>query len=140
LSKGKKVIIIVVPIVVVFVFLIAVVGSQPYVNKNIDEIAGLTQFHVIKDGTITKLRFSFVDDQGYVAASDATVHVKIYAYDQEFSISANDFKQYRLQLTGQPLIAYAWQTTERIGRDTYVQSNVTLPNGKQFTASDRVFL
>jgi hypothetical protein len=138
MGKAKKAVIIIVP-VAAFLILVIGVGSQPHLNTNADEIAGITGFHVIKDGSITKLRFSLVDDQGYAAASDALVHVKTYAYDQEFQISASDFKEYRLQLTGQPVYAYAWQTTESIGRDTHVVLTVTLPNGEQFKTSDRVF-
>lgn len=136
--KGRtKALVIVIP-VAAFLILVIGIGSQPYANRNPDEIAGITQFIVIKDGSITKLRFSLIDDQGYAAASDAVVRVKSPNYEQEFSISANDFKEYKLQLTGQPIFAYAWQTTEDLGSD-YVGITVTLPNGKQFTDSDRVF-
>jgi hypothetical protein len=104
----------------------------------VDEIAGISSFVVIEEGSITKLRFSLIDDEGYAAASDANVHFRISALEQEFPVSANEFQEYKLQLTGQPIYAYAWQINERIPEGTAVLT-VTLPNGKDFTASERVF-
>jgi hypothetical protein len=141
MKRRTKSMIIIIPIAVVLYLLIGV-GSQPYINTNVDEVAGITQFHVIRDGSITNVRFSLIDNNGNAAASDAMVNLRISSnYGDEFPVSANDFKQYRLQLTGQPVIAYAWQINESIDLDiggTEAILIVTLPNGKVFRASDTV--
>jgi hypothetical protein len=67
----------------------------------------------------------------------------IERYKDEFNVKASEFKQYELQLTGQPFIAYAWQIPEKVSGiasspDT-ATITVTLPNGKTFTAEDTIF-
>ena len=54
------------------------------------------------------------------AASDAQVLFVVISnsglerYRDEFNVTASEFKQYKLQLTGQPFIAYAWQIPNKI--------------------------
>ena len=59
MKRRTKSMIIIIPIAVVLYLLIGV-GSQPYINTNVDEVAGITQFHVIRDRSITKVRFSLI--------------------------------------------------------------------------------
>lgn len=136
--SGKKKAAIVIPIVIIGSLVLIGLLSMPYINKNVDDIAGVSQFVVYKDGSLTKFRFSMVDDNGYAAASDARVVLNTPKWKYNFTIDADEFQQYKLQLTGQPLIAYAWQDSKDQGSgDVFLA--VTLPNGKVFYAKDYLF-
>jgi hypothetical protein len=114
MSKKKKVAIVVV-VVVIGLFALAAIASTPYFNRDVNSIMGVTQFVVIKDGSLYKARFSLVDKDGVAAASDAVVGFLITdenghtLYNKGFQISGSDFSQYKLLLTGAPIFAYAWQ-------------------------------
>ena len=73
MRKAFKILIPVVVIIGVLAF-IGILANIPYVNTNVDEIAGVTNFVIIHNGSLYKLRFSLTDNDGYVAASDANVH------------------------------------------------------------------
>ena len=60
---GKKLkIVIVVVVVVIGLFFILALASVPYVNTNVQEIAGINQFIAIKDGSMYNFHFSLVDN------------------------------------------------------------------------------
>lgn len=149
MNKKRKAAIII-PIVIVGLFVIGGLLSMPYINTNVEAISGVTQFYILEDGSLTKIRFSLIDNEGYVAASDANVSFVVTSesgrelYRDEFSVKASDFQQYQLQMTGQPIFAYAWQIPELIEADGDSLSldtallTVTLPNGKVFTAEQKI--
>jgi hypothetical protein len=152
---GKKVkIIIVVVIVVVFLFIglpiiLLYVSPGTVLKTDPNNITGVSQFYVLKDGSVYNVRFSLVNNQSSVVTSDA--HVSFAAktksgdvfYIREFDVKSGDFQTYNLVLTGAPITAYAWQITNGTQLSSYQSSggpptaylNVTLPNGKMFRAS-----
>ena len=61
-------------------------------------------------------------------------------YATSFDVSSSDFKQYELALTGQPVIAYAWQIDQSKVRGSGATSplnnaeiKVTLPDRREFS-------
>jgi hypothetical protein len=144
LGKKLKITLIVVVVIVGLIILLGL-ASTPYINRDVNSIVGLTQFYVIKDGGLYKMRFSLLDKDNAAAASDADVVFAIRdsshnnLYSTAFHISSYDFKEYALILTGSPIIAYAWQINAGDVR-TFSDSvktavlTVTLPNGKVFNA------
>jgi hypothetical protein len=143
---GKKLkITIIVVVAVVAIIVIAGLASTPYINRDVNSIAGVSQFVVLKDGSLYKARFSLVDQDNYVSASDANVKFSIRdssgndLYSRAFNIGSYDFEEYKLLLTGAPIIAYAWQFNQgdvRGSSDSFKTSylTVSLPNGKVFDA------
>lgn len=119
--------------------------------EDVQAIEGLTDFHVLKDGTMYMMRFSLIDKNGYAAASDAIVVFGIYDknlgninYRDVFGVNASDFGEYKLALTGQPFIAYVWQEPEsQIEKDHYCNKeakiSVMLPDGRAFETEDTIY-
>ena len=91
--------------------------SDPY------KITGMTQYYVLKDGSLYKIRFSLTDANNAIVASGAHVSFKAQAnsspingsgspsviYTKDFDIRSTGFQTYQLVLTGAPIVAYAWQ-------------------------------
>ena len=122
-------------------------ASVPYVNTNVQEIAGINQFIAIKDGSMYNFRFSLVDNDNAYAASNANVSFGImdkntggFVYVKHFPVSTDDFKQYNLVLTGAPVHAYAWQINQtslpslNSGGLYDALLEVVLPDGREFKA------
>ena len=73
--------------------------------------------------------------------SDAHLSYNICGVQGEVDITASDFKTYQLVLTGQPIVAYAWQMDDpEMDCDTYnANIVVTLPDGRWFEARETAF-
>lgn len=141
---GSIVLLIIIGVVASFVAPGSVFKTDP--NK----ITGITQFYVIKDGSLYKARFSLTDKDNGIVTSDAKVSFDaktdsgISFYHTDFNVKSEDFKTYNLVLTGAPVVAYAWQIN---GQSLAHPSNVfpkayltvTLPNGKSFNADSSFF-
>lgn len=142
MGKGKKVAIITIPIVVIL-FLLVIAGSGPYVNKDVTAISGIGNFVVLEQGSQYVARFSLVDAEMGPAAADVNVKVKVgMSYEDEFVAPASEFKVYKLQLTGQEFVAYAWNLPEDFygpGSSKTAIITVTLPDGRELKADTRVF-
>lgn len=142
----KKIIAIVIPVAIVLIFLIGL-GSQPYVNTNVEAITGVDKFVVLDQGSQYMARFSLVDNDFAAAADDVKVHFSLAGWKQDFDVSASEFAQYQLQLTGQEFTAYAWPLPEefKTAMTNSVDSvntayiTVTLSDGREFTADTSVF-
>jgi hypothetical protein len=134
---------------IILLIIIAVVASflapGSVYKTDPNKITGITQFFVIKDGSLYRSRFSLIDSNNGIATSDAKVSFTAKTesgttlYHTDFNIKSEDFKTYSLVLTGAPIVAYAWQ----INRESLAHSptdfpkaylTVTLPNGKSFNA------
>jgi hypothetical protein len=132
-----------VPIVLSFVAPGTMLEADP--NNN---ITGVTQFFVLKDGSFYNIRFSLVNKDSAAVPSDANVTFAAKTksgedvlYSRDFSIKSQDFQRYRFVITGFPMVAYAWQLNAT-DLDKYPSGdfptaylNVTLPNGRMFNAS-----
>jgi hypothetical protein len=139
----KKRYIVIIPVVGFAMLILLGIGlSTPYINRDVEAINGLTNFVVLHDGTLYKARFTLVDNEGYVAASDGKVHAVICGAVYNFPFIADEFQQYKLQLTGQPIVAYAWTMQDSdIHADGMCDATitVTLSNGKSFETNTTVF-
>jgi hypothetical protein len=120
MSKKKIVGIALVAIVGFFVILVVIGSTVPagtvYKATSSEQITGVSQFVVLKDGSLYKARFGFIDRDERPVTSDANVTfaVKTQAnnqtiYERAFNIKAEQFQQYQLVLTGAPILAYSWQ-------------------------------
>jgi len=132
-----------VPIVLSFV----APGTMLEADAN-NNITGVTQFFVLKDGSFYNIRFSLVNKDSAAVPSDANVTFAAKTksgvdvlYSRDFSIKSQDFQRYRFVITGFPMVAYAWQLNAT-DLDKYPSGdfptaylNVTLPNGRMFNAS-----
>ena len=138
-----------VPIVLSFV----APGTVLKTDANNNDITGVTQFFVVKDGRLYNIRFSLVNKDSAAVPSDANVTFVAKTrsgdddvlYSRDFSIKSQDFQRYRFVTTGFPMVAYAWQLNV-IDLDKYPSGdfptaylNVTLPNGRMFNASTSYF-
>jgi hypothetical protein len=144
---GVVVLFIVVPIILTFV------APATVLNADSNNITGVTEFFVLKDGSVYNIRFSLVNKDGAAVPSDANVTFAAKTksgdddvlYSRDFSIKSQDFQRYRFVTTGFPMVAYAWQLNAT-DLDKYPSGdfptaylNVTLPNGKMFNASTSYF-
>jgi hypothetical protein len=128
---GSIVLLIIIGVVASFVAPGSVFKTDP--NK----ITGITQFYVIKDGSLYKARFSLTDKDNGIVTSDAKV-----SFDAKTDSGISFYHTY--MLTGAPVVAYAWQIN---GQSLAHPSNVfpkayltvTLPNRKSFNADSSFF-
>jgi hypothetical protein len=141
---GGIIILIIIGVVASFVAPGSVYKTDP------SKITGVTQFFVLKDGSLYKARFSLTDKDNNIVTSDGKVSFDaktdtgLALYHTDFNVKSEDFKTYSLVLTGAPVIAYAWQIN---GQSLTHPSNVfpkayltvTLPNGKSFNADTSFF-
>lgn len=119
MSKKKIVGIALSVIVGFFVIIIVAASTVPagtvYKATSSDQITGVSQFVVLKDGSLYKARFSFIDGNERPVTSDANVTFAAMTqanqtiYERTFNVKAEQFQQYQLVLTGAPILAYAWQ-------------------------------
>lgn len=119
MSKKKIVGIALAVIVGFFVIVIVAASTVPagtmYKATSSDQITGVSQFVVLKDGSLYKARFSFIDRNERPVTSDANVTFAAMTqanqtiYERAFNVKAEQFQQYHLVLTGAPILAYAWQ-------------------------------
>jgi hypothetical protein len=134
---------------------------EHYEDSSPDEVAGISQIIVLDDGSLYRARFSLVNNNSEVVTSDANITFTVTPttyistpqqqnqtlYQRQFAIRAEDFQQYQLVLTGQPITVYAWQIDRNSLLPPYTDSsypkvallNVTLPNNKTFTAESSSF-
>jgi len=74
----------------------------------------ITQFVIFKEDDLLKARFSLEDENLAPTSSDGTVMIEIFddqntsLYKREFTVEKDDFKTYKLVLTGEMILAYAW--------------------------------
>jgi hypothetical protein len=139
-----------VPIVLSFV----APGTVLKADANNNDITGVTQFFVVKDGSLYNIRFSLVNKDSAAVPSDANITFVAKTrsgddddvlYSRDFSIKSQDFQRYRFVTTGFPMVAYAWQLNVT-DLDKYPSGDfptaylsVTLPNGRMFNASTSYF-
>jgi hypothetical protein len=155
---GKKLKIVIMVVIAVVLLLIGVpiiltfVAPGTVLNANANDITGVTQFFVLKDGSLYNVRFSLVNKDSAAVPSDANVTFAAKTksgddvlYSRDFSINSQDFQRYRFVTTGFPMVAYAWQLNAT-DLDKYPSGdfptaylNVTLPNGRTFNASTSYF-
>ena len=139
----KKKYIVIIPVVGFAVIILLGLGlSAPYINRDVEAINGLTNFVVLHGGTLYKARFTLVDNEGYVAANDGKVHAVICGAVYDFPFAADEFQQYKFQLTGQPIVAFAWTMDAsdiNAGGMCDATITVTLSNGKSFETDTTVF-
>lgn len=139
MRKGFKIAIVTV-VAIVALFFIAAIASGPYVNANVNEIAGIKNFVVIHEsGDLYTARFSLVDNELGAAADNAYLHYSICGIEGEKQLSTSDFKEYALQLTGSKFIAYAWQIDSPeicSSYNSYIE--ITLSDGRFFDESTTV--
>ena len=157
--KLKIAIVVIIGVVVVVLFIgLAIVlafvapGAVVEADSN-NNITGVTQFFVLKEGSLYHIRFSLVNKDNVAVPSDANVTfaAKIKSggddvlYSRNFSINSQDFQKYRFVTTGFPMVAYAWQLNAT-DLDKYPSGdfptaylNVTLPDGRTFNASTSYF-
>jgi hypothetical protein len=166
-SKAKKVVKGIGISIGVFFALIIIVGviasttnhsTNSSTNQSIDQakidnankITGVTNFLILKEGSLYQARFSLVDANNDQMASDANVTVQVkrddgsLVYSQNFTVSQDDFKTYQLQLTGTQFLAYAWQIDASNLQHSDLEVlkgylTVTLPNGKTYSTDTSVF-
>jgi hypothetical protein len=153
LDKKLKIVIVVVIGVVVVLFLgvtivLSFVAPGTVLEADSNNITGVTQFFVLKDGSLYDVRFSLVNKDNAAVASNANVTFAAKTksgddvlYSRNFSINSQDFQRYRFVITGFPMVAYAWQLNAT-DLDKYPSGdfptaylNVTLPDGRTFNAS-----
>jgi hypothetical protein len=152
---GKKLKIVIVVVVVLFIgvpIVLSFVSPGTVLKANPNNITGVTQFFVLKDGSLYNVRFSLVNKDSAAVPSDANVTFAAKTksgddvlYSRDFRIKSQDFQRYRFVITGFPMVAYAWQLNAT-DLDKYPSGdfptaylNVTLPNGKMFNASTPYF-
>jgi hypothetical protein len=152
---GKKLKIFGVFIVVVIALVIAAavaassIGTGNLSNANPGDITGVTQFYVIKDGSLYKVRFSLTDKNNNAVSNDAKVNFVVNSnngnpiFKQNFDVKANDFKEYHIILTGAPILAYMWQIngTALSHNQSYFPKAIltlTIPNGKSFSTDQSI--
>ncbi|MDQ4067394.1 MAG: hypothetical protein M3114_07390 [Thermoproteota archaeon] len=157
-KKAKIVIGVVLGVIFVFIGipLILFFFAPGAIPADPDRITGISQYFVLRDGSLYKARFSLVDANNAVVTSDAAVKWVVKAdaaygqelYRQEFNIKSIDFQTYQLVLTGAPVVAYSWQIDGNSFPEQFSSASsstglprakvgileVTLPNGKNFTA------
>ena len=157
-KKLKIIIVFVIGVVVVlfigvaFVLSFVAPGTVLEADSN-NNITGVTQFFVLKDGSLYDVRFSLVNKDGVAVPSNANVTFAAKTksggddvlYSRDFSINSQDFQRYRFVITGFPSVAYAWQF-DATDLDKYPSGdfptaylNVTLPDGRTFNASTSYF-
>jgi hypothetical protein len=156
-KKLKIAIVVVIGVVVVLFIGVAIVlsfvapGAVLEGDSN-NNIAGVTQFFVLKDGSHYNVRFSLVNKDSAAVPSDANITFTAKTksgddvlYSRDFSINSQDFQRYRFVITGFPMVAYAWQLNA-VDLDKYPSSdfptaylNVTLPDGRIFNVSTSYF-
>jgi hypothetical protein len=157
-KKLKIVIVVAIGVVVVLFISVPIVPSfvAPGTELEADaknNITGVTQFFVLKEaGNLYNIRFSLVNKDMAAVPSDANVTFAAKTksgddvfYSREFSVKSQDFQRYRFVITGFPMVAYAWQLNAKdldkysAGDFPMAYLNVTLPNGKMFSASTSYF-
>jgi hypothetical protein len=92
-------------------------------------------------GSILSLQLSHKGSGISVAVSSVALSL---LYHTDFNIKSEDFKTYSLVLTGSPVVAYAWQINGQLlahSSNVFPKAylNVTLPNGKSFSADTSFF-
>jgi hypothetical protein len=137
---------------VAFVLSFVAPGAVLEADSN-NNITGVTQFFVLKDGSLYNIRFSLVNKDGAAVPSNANVTFTAKTksggddvmYSRDFNINSQDFQRYRFVITGFPMVAYAWQLNAT-DLDKYPSGdfptaylNVTLPDGRIFNASTSYF-
>jgi hypothetical protein len=157
---GKKLKIIIVFVIgavaVLFIgvaILLSFVAPGAVLEADSNNITGVTQFFVLKDGSLYNIRFSLVNKYSVAVPSDANVTFAAKTksgrddalYSRDFSINSQDFQRYRFVITGFPMVAYVWQLNAT-DLDKYPSGdfptaylNVTLPDGRTFNASTLYF-
>jgi len=161
MSPVKRTILTIGLTILAFFIVMGVIGSitlknqnqkgQTYFNSNSNNgipITGITQFVIINDNGLYKVRFSLNDQNDALVSSDARIHFTICcnynasdyptkAYETAFNITADQFHDVTLVLTGTTLLAYSWQinSNEVYGNPSGAKIEVSLPNGKQLVAS-----
>jgi hypothetical protein len=158
MGKKLKIIIVFVIGVVAVLFigvaiLLSFVAPGAVLEADSNNITGVTQFFVLKDGSLYNIRFSLVNKYSVAVPSDANVTFAAKTksggddvlYSRDFSINSQDFQRYRFVITGFPMVAYAWQLNAT-DLDKYPSGdfptaylNVTLPDGRTFNASTSYF-
>lgn len=151
-GRGKKIGIIIGSIIIGIIIIVAIAeyASLPYsYEAKPDEILGITNFLVLKEGSFYTARFILVDRENVYVTSNANVKFAVKTedkmlYSDEFNIRASDFKPYKFVFTGQPFVAYVWNIEgDKIQYDDLdfpeATLTVTLPNNKSFTAKTTVF-
>jgi len=89
-----------------------IVPREPKETKRLP--AYLTRFVVLKEADALLLRFSLEDREQHEVAHPGVVTVKVWdsvgklLYQDVFSVEKEDFKTYKLVLTGEEFLAYAW--------------------------------
>lgn len=138
--KAVKIAIVVV-VVIVGLFFAVVAFSGPYVNHDVDAITGIDDFVVLNQGSNYMARFSLVDDNFAPAAADVNVTFQGGGWIHNFTAPAYEFSTYKLKLTGQEFVAYAWNLDSDydFSENHDASIRVTLPNGKTFEAEDTVY-
>jgi hypothetical protein len=158
MGKKLKIIIVFVIGVVAVLFigvaiLLSFVAPGAVLEADSNNITGVTQFFVLKDGSLYNIRFSLVNKYSVAVPSDANVTFAAKTksggddvlYSRDFSINSQDFQRFRFVITGFPMVAYAWQLNAT-DLDKYSSGdfptaylNVTLPDGRTFNASTSYF-
>ena len=156
--KLKIAIVVVIGVVVVVLFIglaivLAFVAPGAVVEADSNDITGVTQFFVLKEGSLYHIRFSLVNKDNAAVPSNANVTFAAKTksggdnvlYTRDFTINSQDFQRYRFVITGFPMVAYAWQLNAT-DLDEYPSAdfptaclNVTLPDGRIFNASTSYF-
>jgi hypothetical protein len=156
--KLKIAIVVVIGVVVVVLFIglaivLAFVAPGAVVEADSNDITGVTQFFVLKEGSLYHIRFSLVNKDSAAVPSNANVTFAAKTksggdnvlYSRDFAIHSQDFQRYRFVITGFPMVAYAWQLNAT-DLDEYPSGdfpmaylNVTLPDGRIFNAFTSYF-
>lgn len=140
ISRKKKALVTVIVIIGVFFIIGAIANSSSRV-ANPNDITGITQFVVINDNGLYKARFSLNDQNNAFVSSDANVNFTMYGnqsggYHSDENITADQFQDVSLVLTGNTFLAYSWQINHESvhGSPDLAAIEVTLPNGKRLEA------
>jgi len=158
MGKKLKIIIVFVIGVVAVLFigvaiLLSFVAPGAVLEADSNNITGVTQFFVLKDGSLYNIRFSLVNKYSVAVPSDANVTFAAKTksggdnvlYSRDFTINSQDFQRYRFVITGFPMVAYAWQLNATdldkypSGEFPTAYVNVILPDGRTFNASTSYF-
>jgi hypothetical protein len=160
-TKGK---VLIIALVIFGFFVVAgAIGSITLRKANPSDITGITQFVVINDNGLYKVRFSLTDQNNALVSSDAHVRFNMTEFNETASgssspmspisesgytevyhsdenIKAYQFQDVRLLLTGATLLAYSWQIKPEWvhGNPDSATVQVTLPDGKRLAAQTRI--
>lgn len=147
---GIGIFFVIIIIMIVGFFASYYVAPSSVLKANPDDITGVSQYFVLKDGSLYKVRFSLDNKNNAFVTSAAKINFIVKTQDgrtlfsDTFNIKSEDFQTYSLVLTGAPVVAYSWQIdgSKLQHSDTDFPKaylTVTLPNGKSFNADAPVF-